>query len=231
MDIERVNDASSSTRHLSFRRTNSFCHRASSPCRGHSPASAIALSPTPGTRGSWPVRQAPADGYGTGPWRTARIYGWPPNRPEPRAFLGSVGYARRGSLLPGLKLQYPWLSHAPHHALQHTLRDLDGAFAGVFSKSGGYPKFKRRGRPGRRPFPGSAAICGDWVKLPKLGWVLQAVTPCRRQGPQCEPVARGRAWFVSFCVEGDFGLPNAGNAPVGLDLGVAASMHPLRWQS
>jgi putative transposase len=34
----------------------------------------------------------------------------------------------------------------------------------------------------------------------------------------------GKRWYVSFCVEGTFTLPNAGEASVGLDLGVAQSV-------
>jgi putative transposase len=142
-------------------------------------------------------------------------------------FLTSAGYNHLSSLLPALKRRYPWLSHAPHHALQHTLRDLDGAFARFFAKAGGYPKFKRRGDRDALHFPDPKqfAVEGDWVKLPKLGWVRFRLSRAIMGKVRNVSLSReGRSWFVSFCVEGDFGRPNAGLAPVGLDLGVATSV-------
>ncbi len=141
--------------------------------------------------------------------------------------MGSVGYVHLSSLLPGLKLQYPWGSRAPHHALQRTLRDLDGAFGRFFSKTAGYPKFKRRGERDAVHFPDPRqfALEGDWVKLPKLGWVrFRRSRPVLGNVRNVSLSREGKAWFVSFCVEGDFGRPNAGNAPVGVDLGVVASI-------
>jgi putative transposase len=139
----------------------------------------------------------------------------------------SVGFVHLSSLLPGLKKQYPWLSRAPHHALQHTLRNLDGAFSRFFAKTGGYPKFKRRGDRDAVHFPDPKqfTVDGDWVKLPKLGWVrFRLSRPIVGTVRNVSLTRDGRSWFVSFCVEGNFGCPNAGLAPIGLDLGVAASV-------
>jgi putative transposase len=141
-------------------------------------------------------------------------------------FLSPVGYTHLSSLLPGLKRQFPWLSRAPHHALQHTLRDLDRAFTKFFTKAGGYPRYKRRGDRDAVHFPDPKqfAIDGDWVKLPKLGWVrFRLSRPVTGTVRNVTLSREGRSWFVSFCVAGDFGCPNAGLAPVGLDLGVAAT--------
>jgi putative transposase len=142
-------------------------------------------------------------------------------------FLAPAGYSHLSSLLPGLKQRHPWLSRAPHHALQHTLRNLDGAFARFFSKAGGYPKFKRRGDRDAVHFPDPKqfAVEGDWVKLPKLGWVrFRLSRPIEGKVRNVSLSRDGGSWFVSFCIEGDFGRPNAGLAPVGLDLGVATSV-------
>ena len=140
---------------------------------------------------------------------------------------GSMGYVHMSSLLPGLKSQFPWLAQAPHHALQATLRDLDRAFSSFFSGRSGFPKFRSRGVHDaiRFPDPKQFSVEGNWVKLPKLGWVAF------RQSRPIEGTVRnitlsreGRHWNISFCVEGAFTLPNAGLPSIGLDLGVAQSV-------
>jgi len=139
----------------------------------------------------------------------------------------SVGYVHLSSLLPGLKKEFPWLSRAPHHALQHTLRDLDGAFVRFFCGAAGFPRFKRRGDreaihfPDRRQFE----VEGGWARLPKLGWVrFRQSRPMAGKVRSVSLCREGKHWHVSFCVEGDFSQPNAGMAPVGLDLGVVGSV-------
>lgn len=142
-------------------------------------------------------------------------------------FAAPVGYTHLSSLLPGLKEKYPWLSRAPHHALQHTLRALDGAFSKFFAKKGGHPRFKRRGDRDAVHFPDPRqfSLEGDWVKLPKLGWIrFRLSRPIAGKVRNVTVSREGKSWFVSFCVEGDFCRTHAGLAPVGLDLGVAASV-------
>jgi putative transposase len=140
---------------------------------------------------------------------------------------GSVGYVHLSSLLPGLKREYPWLSRAPHHALQATLRDLDRAFANFFAGRAGFPRFRRRGDSDalRFPDPKQFAVEGDWVRLPKLGWVAFRRSRAVQGRVRNITVSReGRHWNISFCVEGAFVLPNAGLPALGLDLGVAQSV-------
>jgi len=88
-------------------------------------------------------------------------------------FRGSVGYGHLSALLPGLKKEYPWLARAPHHALQSTLRGLDRAFCAFFAGKAGFPRYHKKGvHEGLHfPDPKQFRLEGDWVKLPKLGWV------------------------------------------------------------
>jgi len=140
---------------------------------------------------------------------------------------GSVGYVHLSSLLPGLKKQYPWLTRAPHHALQHALRDLDRAFARFFVGASGYPKFKRRGdREGLHfPDPKQFEVEDGWARLPKLGWVRYRRSRAVVGKVRSVNISReGKCWFVSFCVQGDFASANLGLAPVGLDLGIVGSV-------
>jgi putative transposase len=139
----------------------------------------------------------------------------------------SLGYHHLSSLLPGLKEQFPWLRRAPHHALQHTLRDQDRAFGRFFAGAAGHPKFKRRGDREGIHFPDSKQfeVEGSWVRLPKLGWVrFRQSRPISGKVRNVSLCRQGKYWQVSFCVEGNFTMPNAGLAPVGLDLGIAGSV-------
>lgn len=138
-----------------------------------------------------------------------------------------VGYVHLSSLLPGLKKDHPWLSQAPHHALQYTLRSLDKAFKGFFAGTGGFPAFRRRGdRDGLHfPDPKQFSVEGDWVRLPKLGWVrFRKSRPIEGRVRNISLTRSGTSWHVSFCVEGDFTRPNLGLAPIGIDLGVTTSV-------
>ena len=139
----------------------------------------------------------------------------------------SVGYVHLSSLLPDLKKQFPWLCRAPHHALQHTLRHLDNAFVRFFAGVAGYPKFRRRGARDALffPDPKQFAIEGNWVKLPKLGWIrFRLSRPVAGKVRNVSVTREGKCWYLSFCVKGDFTRPNAGFSPVGLDLGVVGSV-------
>lgn len=141
--------------------------------------------------------------------------------------IKGMGYAHLCSLLPGLRKEFPWLKRAPNHALQQSLRALDTAFGRFFKGLAGYPRFKCRGQDDSLRFPDSKQIAveGAWVKLPKLGWVRFRLS--RPIGGKVRNVTlsrEGTSWYVSFCVQGDFALPNSGLEPVGLDLGVTASV-------
>jgi putative transposase len=139
----------------------------------------------------------------------------------------SVGYVHLSSLLPGLKQENPWLADAPHHALQATLRDLDGAFTAFFNKKSAFPRFHRKGDRDslRFPDPKQIEVDGEWAKLPKLGWVrLRLSRPIQGEIRNATVSREGTAWFVSFCVRGKFTLPNAGQAGIGLDVGVVQSV-------
>ncbi len=144
-----------------------------------------------------------------------------------RGFRGSTGYVHLSSLLPGLKERYPWLSEAPHHALQATLRDQDRAFSSFFAGKSGYPRYRRKGERDsiRFPDPKQFAVDGDWVKIPKLGWTrFRLSRPVTGRVRNITLSREGAHWGVSFCAEGQFSLPNRGLPAVGLDLGAVQSV-------
>ena len=139
----------------------------------------------------------------------------------------SAGYVHLSSLLPVLKKEHPWLAQAPHHTLQSTLRDLDGAFQAFFKGRCGFPRYRCKGVGDSIRFPDSRQfrIDDDWVKLPKLGWTRFRLSRPIRGDVRNITISRvGPHWYVSFCVEADYSMPNAGEAAIGIDLGVAQSV-------
>jgi len=138
-----------------------------------------------------------------------------------------VDYVDQANQLPPLKGFYPFLVEAPSHALQQTLRDLDRAYVDFFEGRAAFPRFRARGTDDsfRFPDPKQFQLEGDWLRLPKLGWVrlrlsrkvcgrIRNVTVCRE----------GRHWFAALCCEGDYRTTNAGGAALGLDAGVAQDL-------
>ena len=141
---------------------------------------------------------------------------------------GAFSYVRNASELTRLRKIVPWLREADITGLQQTLRDLDGAYARFFAGKAGHPKPRIHGDDRYRVCgKASFAVDGDWVRLPKLGWLRFRKSRELPAGRVMNvSVGReGKSWFVSFCVEHRIavGGPPPGVA-VGLDLGVAQSV-------
>jgi len=99
-----------------------------------------------------------------------------------------------------------YLSEAPVHALQNTLKSLDDAFQRLFKKQGGYPKFKRYGDPVGVRETDVACFAVDqinWrVKLPKLGWLRYRNSRNINGTPKIVTVTRQiDGWSVSIMTE------------------------------
>lgn len=135
-------------------------------------------------------------------------------------YMGSEFMSER---LAGLKADHPWLAESPHHALQQTLIDLDKAFAAFFAGRAGYPRFRRKGKQEafRFPDPKQFVVDGDWVKLPKFGWVrFNKSRPIVGTIKNITVRRDGERWSIAFCCEGEYRLPNYGGEGVGCDFGV-----------
>jgi putative transposase len=120
-----------------------------------------------------------------------------------------------------------WLSKAPSHTQQQTLRRLHAAYERFFEGRGGYPKFKRRGQELGLCFPDKRRLCLDGangrVKLPSLGWLrMRQSQPVQgKLRNACVTTECGK-WFVSLQVEVPDVLPSSDVVPtLGIDLGVA----------
>jgi len=147
----------------------------------------------------------------------------------------SVRYNAQSGDLAGLKALCPWVSEAPHHCLQQTLRDLDRAFQNFFEGRAAYPKFRRKGLHDAFRFPDPAQFVVDEarqrMKLPKLGWVAYRNGRGRHalklagRAKSVTVSREGGHWFASVLCEVEVAdpLPIHGIA-VGVDLGVAQAI-------
>jgi len=120
---------------------------------------------------------------------------------------------------------HEWLAEVPATALTQCLRDQDRAFGNFFARRARYPRFKRKGSPGRLRFQGlGAAWASGMLSLPKLG-VLKLAEPLPGiERPDLVSLSReatGR-YFVSFSAEIEaaaLSLPTVQRS-VGVDLGL-----------
>jgi len=120
-----------------------------------------------------------------------------------------------------------WLSDAPVHPLQQTLKDLERAYANFFAKCAAFPRFKKKGMSDniRYPDPKQIKIDQDNSRLflPKLGWVRY------HKSRDVEGVLRnvtvsfsGGKWFISIQTEREVEQPtHPATSIVGVDMGVA----------
>lgn len=140
----------------------------------------------------------------------------------------TLNYNALAGRLTDLRADITWLGDAPIHPLQQTLRDQEAAFAKFFSGKAGFPRFKAKGTDGfRYPDPKQFSLAGDWLKLPKLGWVKLRLS---RPLPEDASIAHitvtreGGHWYAALCVEHELATPSAPTGvTVGIDLGVANS--------
>lgn len=121
-----------------------------------------------------------------------------------------------------------WLAEGPVHPQQQVLRRLDEAYRRFFAKTGGFPKFKRRGdEPGIRfPDPKQFELdaANGRIKLPKLGWVRMRMSqPVAGELRNVSIRREGAKWFASIQVQAHQTLQALDVAPtLGIDLGLAA---------
>jgi putative transposase len=118
-----------------------------------------------------------------------------------------------------------WLSEAPFHALQQSLKDLDRAYRNFFAQRADFPAFKKKGSGDGFRFPDPKQIKLDQANsrifLPKLGWVryrnsrevlgaLKNVTVSLSAGKS----------FISIQTAREVEKPVAKGEAVGIDLGI-----------
>ena len=139
-----------------------------------------------------------------------------------------LGYAGLCKELTGWHngAETPWLSDAPIHPLQQTLKDLERAYSNFFAKRADFPRFKKKGQGDSFRYPDPKQIRLDQgngrVFLPKLGWLryrnsrdvlgtVKNITVSQNSGK----------WFVSVQTEREVEQPIPSGDAIGIDMGVA----------
>jgi putative transposase len=78
-------------------------------------------------------------------------------------------------MLPGLKVEHPWLAEAPSNSLMRVCRNLDSALKKCFREGAGFPRFKVRGKSRESFYVANHVTRIDGASrkafLPKLGHV------------------------------------------------------------
>ena len=139
-----------------------------------------------------------------------------------------LGYAGLCKELTGWRngAETPWLSDAPIHPLQQTLKDLERAYSNFFARRADFPRFKKKGQGDSFRYPDPKQIRLDQgngrVFLPKLGWLryrnsrdvlgtVKNITVSQNSGK----------WFVSVQTEREVEQPIPSGDAIGIDMGVA----------
>lgn len=142
-----------------------------------------------------------------------------------------ASYAMQCHELVEAKGENAWLTEAPAHCLQQTLRDLDTAVVahGVFkvhwrTKSKTAPAFRF---PEGKYLP-VQRLNRRWgqVRLPKLGWVrFRWTRPIGGTIRNATVSRQAGRWYISFCVEDGITevAPN-GKSSIGVDRGVTVAV-------
>ncbi|NUA31866.1 RNA-guided endonuclease InsQ/TnpB family protein [Cupriavidus basilensis] len=120
----------------------------------------------------------------------------------------------------------PWLSDAPVHPLQQTLKDLERAYGNVFAKRAAFPRFKKKGQRDSFRYPDPKQIKLDQgnsrIFLPKLGYIRYRNSRDVLGTVRNATVSQlGGKWFVSIQTEREVArpVPDATSA-VGIDMGI-----------
>ncbi|AOU97721.1 cytosine methyltransferase [Acidihalobacter yilgarnensis] len=120
----------------------------------------------------------------------------------------------------------PWLSDAPIHPLQQTLKDLERAYSNFFAKRADFPRFKKKGQGDSFRYPDPKQIKLDQVNsrvfLPKLGWLRYRNSRDVLGAVKNVTVSQSCGkWFVSIQTAREVERPIPTGDAVGIDMGVA----------
>ncbi len=139
-----------------------------------------------------------------------------------------LGYAGLCKELTGWRngAETPWLSDAPIHPLQQTLKDLERAYANFFAKRADFPRFKKKGLSDSLRYPDPKQIKLDQANcrlfLPKLGWLRYRNSRDVLGTVKNITVSQsGGKWYASIQTEREVEQPIPQGDAVGIDMGVA----------
>ena len=103
------------------------------------------------------------------------------------------------------------------------MRSLDKAFKRVWKVKGtGFPKFKKKNVKDGFYLEGSIRISGDWIKLPKIGWVRSHETLPSVKPKNVTISKRAGDWFIAFKVDFEPEVTLKKRERIGVDIGLNA---------
>ena len=139
-----------------------------------------------------------------------------------------LGYAGLCKLLTEWRnsAETAWLSDAPVHPLQQTLKDLERAYTNFFAKRADFPRFKKKGQSDSFRYPDPKQIKLDQTNsrifLPKLGWLrYRNSRDVLGELRNVTVSLSGGKWFVSIQTEREVEQPIPNGGAVGIDMGIA----------
>ena len=139
-----------------------------------------------------------------------------------------LGYAGLCKLLTEWRnsVDTAWLSEAPVHPLQQTLKDLERAYANFFAKRADFPRFKKKGQHDSFRYPDPKQIKLDQgnsrIFLPKLGWLRyrdsRKVLGTVKNATVSQSCGK---WYVSIQTEREIVEPvHPSTSIIGIDVGI-----------
>ena len=131
------------------------------------------------------------------------------------------------SLLPCLKMEYPWLKEAESTSLQATNHDLVEAYKKFFKNHKGFPKFKSRKFP-KQSYTvkmGIKPVATHYLKMPKLGTVkVKGQLPLEKIKRATIRLSSTGKFYAIILVDAEVNKLDDTNQSVGIDMGVADLM-------
>ena len=126
-------------------------------------------------------------------------------------------------LVAEVKPECPWYYEVSKCSPQEALRSLDKAFKRVWKVKGtGFPKFKKKNVKDGFYLEGSIRISGDWIKLPKIGWVRSHETLPSVKPKNVTISKRAGDWFIAFKVDFEPEVTLKKRERIGVDIGLNA---------
>ena len=131
------------------------------------------------------------------------------------------------SLLPCLKMEYPWLKEAESTSLQVTNHDLVESYKKFFKEHSGFPKFKSSKFP-KQSYTikmGIKPVATYYLKIPKLGTVkVKGQLPLEKVKRATIKLSATGKYYAILLIDTEVKeLPKTTNK-VGIDMGVADLM-------
>lgn len=132
-------------------------------------------------------------------------------------------YYRQKNALTVAKKSNPSLKAVHSQVLQDVMGRVDAAFAAMKQRGHGFPRFKKFGQFKSFLFPqiDNDVICGNEIKLPKIGKVVinqHRPIPDGFKLKTARVIRKASGWYISIAVQMDVSVPDS--IPQGHALGV-----------